>query len=334
MRRRKNRWLQFGCFLTGYSYDLVMSCSEASKKSVKKYTSALLIIMILWFLIGFLFSEEYLKLPIWGATISGIILTIIIIQIERQIILGSKNKWSTSFRVLLGFVMAVLGSVIVDQIIFKEDIEKQKALTIGDELVQRLPQKVAEVNNEINYFETEITKKEEERSNLLIEITKEPTTKMPSYKIQRIPGKYEKSTLENGVLVTKEIDTIYVTKTYEYKSIQNPKAKILPELDLQIENLRKNRTRLFNKKNTIREDFEKELKDKKGFLDELELMMQILSSSKISLGVWLLWFVFFLIIELFVLVSKLSDSENDYDKIIKHQMNVRMLAIDQLKSFK
>ena len=83
MFKKKNKWLRFGCFLTGYNYNLLMSCSEVSKKSVKKYTAALLIIMIMWLLIGFLFSREYLRVPIIGSAIIGVVLMIIIIQINR-----------------------------------------------------------------------------------------------------------------------------------------------------------------------------------------------------------------------------------------------------------
>jgi hypothetical protein len=50
---------------------------------------------------------------------------IIVIQIERQIILSvGKNKLVPLFRVAIEVVMAVIGSVIIDQIIFREDVEK------------------------------------------------------------------------------------------------------------------------------------------------------------------------------------------------------------------
>ena len=45
-----------------------------------------------------------------------------------------------------------------------------------------------------------------------------------------------------------------------------------------------------------------------------------------------LWFIFFLAIELFVLVSKYGDTENDYDKVIQHQKDVRIRALDALIS--
>ena len=329
-KQKNSWWLKFGCFLTGHNYALLSSCSEASRKTVKKYSSALLIVIILWFLIGVLFSKEYLKLENISSLIAGIILTIIIVQIERQIILGSKNSFTTSFRIILGIVMATLGSVIVDQIIFKEDIEKQKILSVDNEMKDKLPLKLAEINREITYFDSEISKKENERTDLITEITNNPTIRMPKYSSVKTPGKYKKTIVENGVNIIKEIDTMFVEKKYEYETVQNPKAAILSDIDAQIIELRDNRTKLSSNKHNIKTKFEKELLSKKGFLDELKLMFKILTSSSISLFVWALWFFFFLIIELFVLVSKLTDTENDYDKIIKHQMNMRIKALESL----
>jgi hypothetical protein len=50
----------------------------------------------------------------------------------------------------------------------------------------------------------------------------------------------------------------------------------------------------------------------------------------IVLAMWILFFVFFLAIELFVLVNKFGEKENDYDAIIVHQKNVRIRMIGTL----
>ncbi|CAM1343573.1 DUF4407 domain-containing protein [Tenacibaculum amylolyticum] len=322
MFKRKNRWLQFGCFLTGYNYNLLMSCSEASKKSVKKYTAALLIIMILWLLIGFLFSREYLRLPFVGCVITGIVLMIIIIQIERQIILGSKNKSATIFRIVLGFVMALLGSVIVDQIIFKEDIHKEKLMSVNEEVGKILPQKINEINFQMKDIDSLIINKQKEREMLIDEVTEKPTIRLPKYESQKTPSK----TIEGR-------DTVIVKKIYTTVSVLNPKAKLIEDVDKQIDNLRKEKSQLSHQIIDVREKTEGEILNSKGFLDELKVMFRILLSSPVSMVVWALWLLFFLIIELFVLISKLADSENDYERIIKHQMQVRITAIDKLNEF-
>lgn len=60
---------------------------------------------------------------------------VMVIQIERQIILSiGKNKLATWFRVIIGIVMAVIGSVILHQIMFKKDVEKQKIENYDAEL--------------------------------------------------------------------------------------------------------------------------------------------------------------------------------------------------------
>lgn len=319
MFKKKNKWLRFGCFLTGYNYNLLMSCSEASKKSVKKFTAALLIIMIMWLLIGFLFSREYLRLPFIGCIVSGLVLMIIIIQIERQIILGTKNKGTTTFRVVLGLVMALLGSVIVDQIIFKEDIIKEKLMSVNEEVSQILPQKINEINIQISDLDSLMVKKQVERDLLIEEVTKNPSIRLPKYESQRTPSK----TAEGR-------DTILVKRIYTTVSVLNPKAKLIEDVDKQISNLREEKSQLSHQIIDVREKTEKELLQSKGFLDELKIMFRILLSSPVSMVVWSLWLLFFLIIELFVLISKLADSENDYERIIKHQMEVRIEAINKI----
>jgi hypothetical protein len=326
MFKQKNRWIRFGCFLIGYNYMLLTYCSEASKKSVKKYTSAILIIMILWSLIGFLFSKEYLRLETLPSVFVGFILMIIIIQIERQIILGSKNIGTTIFRVILGLIMAILGAVIVDQIIFKEDILKEKLLNISNEVSHILPQKLKEINIQINDLDSLIVKKQNERELLIDEVTKKPSIRLPSYKSERIPTT---TTNINGI----HKDTIITKKTYTTISVENPKTKFIPSLDKQIQGYLVKKSSLYDKRLDIRESTEIEIKNTKGFLDELKIMFSILRSSSISMIIWILWLLFFLIIELFVLMSKLTDSDNDYEVMIKHQMNIKIDSINKITNF-
>lgn len=80
-------WLKFGCFLTGHNYNILKNCSEASAKSVKKYTSAILIVSILWGFTGYTFCNRYMHLNKWFSLIGAVIMIFIVIQIEKQIIL-------------------------------------------------------------------------------------------------------------------------------------------------------------------------------------------------------------------------------------------------------
>jgi hypothetical protein len=121
----KDFWVRLGCFMTGYNYMIVRNSSEATAKAVKKYLSALLIVCTLWGFVGYAFTRRYLHGEWYISLIGALIMVLMVIQIERQIILSiGRNRMAYAFRVLIGIVMAVLGSVILDQIIFKDDVNK------------------------------------------------------------------------------------------------------------------------------------------------------------------------------------------------------------------
>ena len=157
----KNIWVRFGCFLTGYNYLIVQNCSEISVKAVKRYTSALLIVCLLWAFIGFSFTSRYLTAGLIGSIVGAIIFIIIIIQIERQIILAiSPSKWLYATRAVIAITMAIIGSVILDQIIFQQDIELEKITFIEARVNKALDSKTKELRVQIGNLQQAITKKQ------------------------------------------------------------------------------------------------------------------------------------------------------------------------------
>ena len=320
----RNLWLKLGCYLTGYNYFILQNSSEASAKTVKKYLSALLIISLIWGFVGYNFSQRYLHTGLGGSLIAAGIMIIMIIQIERQIILSmGKNNWVVVFRIIIGLIMAILGSVIMDQIMFREDVEKYKISHVQEEANLILPQKTLELDNQIRQIDSAIFLKETERTSIINEITKIPFVRSTTSETKHIPVKI---TGKDG----EKRDTLLRRTDYTLTDITNPKVKLLPDIEKQISLLHEQKSLKENSKINIREDLEKELRSKTGFLDELKLLFEILLSSGIALAMWILFFVFFLAIELFVLVNKFGEKENDYDAIIVHQKNVRIRMIGTL----
>jgi hypothetical protein len=319
-------WLKLGCFLTGHNYTLVKSSSEASAKSVKKYLSAILIVSILWGFIGYVFSQRYLKTGPLASAIVAAVMVIVVIQIERQIILATGKVWlARSFRIVIAVVMAIIGSVIIDQIIFREDVEKLKISNIQDEVNRILPSKTAQLDLEINTLDSLIRSKESERAQVIEEVTKRPfikgsTSERKNYKVQILN--------ENGVVR----DTVIARTDLTLTDVANPKTEYIANIDQQIAGLRSQLAGKQNDRITIRQDLETELKGKTGFLDELVLLFSILFTHNIALFVWICLFIFFLAIELFVLMNKFGDSITDYDMTIRHQMDTRVKMLEKLAS--
>ena len=284
----KDLWMKTGCYITGYNYGIVKNSSELSAKAVRKYLSAILIVSILWGFIGYSFAHRYLHTGLAGSIIAAIVMIVIVIQIERQIILSvGRNKLVPVFRILIGVVMAVIGSVIIDQIIFKEDVEKVKIGNIQTEVNKILPVKTRELDLQIKQIDSAITIKEAERAAIIDEISIRPFIKSTSSEIRHFQ-------LQQNGNDGQMKDTIVSRRDVALNDIANPKAGLLPGIADQINQLRKQKAEKENSKINIRQELETELSSKTGFLDELKVLFSILLSSWIAMVVWIMFFIFLL----------------------------------------
>src|SRR5690349_7893741 len=106
--RMKDVWIKIGCFLTGYNYAILKNCSEVAKKSVKRFTAAMIIMCLLWGLIGCTFASRYLNASFEISLASGLLFIVVIVQIERQIIMQThKNNYLQMFRGIIAVMMAL-----------------------------------------------------------------------------------------------------------------------------------------------------------------------------------------------------------------------------------
>ena len=272
-----DRWIQFGCFLTGYKYEILRGCSEISHRAVKRYTAALLIICILWAFIGYSFVQNYLKATWYFSLLGAALFVLIILQVERQIILSDSNgRFKYWVRGLIAIIMAVIGSIIIDQIIFRQDIEHKALFELNAQVDSLLPAKQAELKRQVAGIDSSINRKEAERKALIDELTKNPTIKIMSKQTQIIPTSTtttdsNKNTTTNTSVVQKTASVI--------NSVPNPKAAMLAPIDQQIKDLQTVKMTQEDRIIKLREEVEKEAKANKGFLYELKLMCHILLDS-------------------------------------------------------
>ena len=325
-----NWWIRFGCFLTGYNYNIVSASSEVAAKAVKRYTSALLIVGTVWAFVGYMFTNRYLHGGTWGSVAGSIIMVLIIIQVERQIILTvTPSKWLYIFRGLIAVMMAILGAIIIDQIIFKEDIELEQVSLIDQKVNKILPAKTADLRQQIIALDSTILVKEGERLSLMDDISRNPT--IQSVTTQTVPLTVTSSTTDS-LKNTKTTGRIVNANSRTVSSIPNPKMNFIQPLELQIEGLRHRKANLDSNLLALRPMVEKEIREKVGFLDELKVMYKLISESNIALVVWFLWFFFLLGLEMFVLISKTSEKKNDYEETVLHQMNIQMKKLKLLEN--
>jgi hypothetical protein len=311
-------WLKFGCFLIGYKYKLLENCTTGSEKAVIKYTSAVLLVCLIWGFIGYSFTHHYLHGGVIESIFSVIVMVFVVIQIERQIILTiGKNNRVLWLRGFLAVSMAFIGSIIIDQIIFSEDVAREQVSKIEDKVNEILPKKIVKLNGQIDERDSIIKIKEDEILKVEERVRKQQFVSVPTSVIKYVKDTITGVLKQNGIITT-------------WNSTQNPEVEFIPQIQAQIDTLRKQKSKLESKFLTIRESTKDDLEKHPSFFDELNILFTIIFNSKITALLYIaLWLALF-IIELLVLFSKLSDSKNDYEKIVEHQMNIRNKQLEAL----
>jgi len=317
----KNWWFKLGCFLTGWNSKILESCTESSRKQLKKYASALLILIILWGLIGYLFAERYVRIPGWGCAITAVFMIVIVLQIERQIILTVGNLgWLKFFRFLIAFIMAIIGSAIIDQIIFKEDIEKKMVEIVDRQVNEQLPNRLTIINDKLQDLQMEVDSLDKKNLDLYAEISNRPT--IPTISTSTTHLKVRE---EDGSFITVPQKTITTTP------IANPKIKETEVNNQHLDILRKQKEEYTQRKMDAENLLRQELKSKQGFLEELNAIIEILIERPVALIFYLVLFVFLMSLELFVVASKLGDKKCDYDLIVEYQLDQKTKTLNELK---
>lgn len=315
-----NAWLRLGCFLTGWNNKILAQCSEASYKHLKKYTAALLILMILWGFTGFCFAQRYVHAPLWGCILSSVIFITIIVQIERQIILTvGTSRLGVIFRLFIAIIMAFLGSAILDQVIFGEDIKRKMVEITDKQVTELLPVRLKVIDDKLAELQQDIDSLD--RMNLVLndEIAKNPTTKTVSTSTI-----YKNVLQEDGTY--KKIPETTVSTT----PVANPRIKQVESNNVNLKRLRELQDEYTIKKLEVEKNLRQELSTNVGFLEELHAMLELLASRTEALIFYGIIFSFLISLELFVVASKMGDKKCDYDMIIEHQLNVKATALGEL----
>lgn len=308
-----NWWIKFGCKLTGWSSSVLAQCSEASKTQLSKYTSALLILMIVWSITGFCFAQRYIGLPVWGCILVSLVFITIVIMIERQILLAlHPTKKLVAFRFVIAIIMAIVGSTIFDQTMFGKDIDKQMAATIEHQTQALTQNRVSNIDSKLLAFQEEKDSLDNVNSELQADINAHP------WIVQKSVTNSQDRLVVNGKI--KVVNNPSVTTN----QVANPKQSVVSTNNEKIKQIVLQEMDLNKKRLTVEEDTRKECQANVGFLEELEAMVSIVTTRKVAGAFYLIFFMLLMSLELFVVTSKMGDQECDYEMAIKGAEKVKM----------
>ena len=308
-----NWWIKLGCKLTGWSSSVLSQCSEASKTQLSKYTSALLILMIVWSITGFCFAQRYIGLPIGGCILVSLVFVTIVVMIERQILLAlHPTKKLATFRLVIAIIMAIVGSSIFDQTMFGKDIDKQMADTIELQTADLTQKRVSNIDGKLMAFQIEKDSLNKVNSELQADVNAHP------WIVQKSVTNSQDRLVVNGKI--KVVNNPSVTTN----QVANPKQIVIAANNEKIKQIVLQENDLNKKRLTVEEDTRKECQANVGFLEELEAMVSIVTTRTVAGIFYVIFFLLLMSLELFVVTSKMGDEECDYELAIKGAERVKI----------
>ncbi len=311
-------WLKFGCFLTGWDSAVLGQCSPASKSKLSKYTSALLILMIIWGTIGFCFAERYVGLPLWACPISSLIFITIVVMIERQILLSIRPKIGmVIFRSLIAIAMALIGATIFDQTMFGKDIDKQMSLTIEEQADTLAQKRSATIDKQLAIIKAEKDSLKRTNEVLQADVNANPLIKQKSvtYNQQKTVGDDSGKAIKNTSVTTSQIP--------------NPKIKTIEDNNDKLEKLEKREIEKYAERMSVDSIARAECKENVGFLEELEAMYTIATTRPVAGTFYIIFFILMVSLELFIVFSKMGDKECDYEMAIEGAAELKKKQFNQ-----
>ncbi|MEE3383638.1 MAG: DUF4407 domain-containing protein [Prevotella sp.] len=311
-----------GCLLIGWDKNILKECGEASYMHFRKLLSAVCIMMVLWGAIGYCFADRYVNIEsgFFKVCIAGAFV-LIVLCVERVIILTvGKARLMSVMRVMLALCMAILGSCIFDQMIFRNDIQlaiqEHREEVIGMTITKRL-----------SIYESDIQRITREIDSLsMATITlNEELQKRPVIKGTNVSSQEQVVGVDNNGKPRK-----VRTQTVNTVTLANPLAEQLKANNDQIQIYSTQLENLRQDKKKVAENVREEINQRPpGFIEELEATLKVVSQSKASLLFYIILFCFLTFLELFVLTIKIGENKCDYELIVENQLYLKKKLMEQ-----
>ena len=305
-----------GCFLIGWNKNILKECGEASYRQFRKLLSALCIMMVLWGTIGYCFADRYINIESCLLKICvALAFMFIVLCVERVIILTvGKARMMSFMRVLLALCMAILGSCIFDQIIFRNDIQQAIQEHREDIIKVTITKRLSIYDSDIQRITHEMDSLSKATIILGEELQKRPTIQGTNVSTQEQVVGMDENGKPKKVKVQSVNTVTMANPLAEQLKANNDQIQIYSN---QLEQLRQ------DKKDIAQKTTEEVSQRAPGFIEELEATLKVVSQSWISLAFYVILFCFLTFLELFVLTIKMGENKCDYELIVEHQLSLK-----------
>lgn len=269
----------------------------ASKRKVALYANCLIVPVILWFINGYLLVSNVLEGSIFSAILTAFIAAFIIFLIERAIVMSNGSKPIFWFRIFLGIIVASLGSISLDEVIFKHDIDNQVVYYKQAEVDSAVHKVERDYQNQIGLQQSIVNQKGFEWNQSLKDAKGEA---------DGTTGSHQKQVGEIALL---KMNIANMQQT-DYNTEKNKLASLTSSMDKA----------KAQAKTKAEADF-----NGNALLVRIRAMFDLIAKDKFMLGVYILFTLFLFCLEFLVVLIKIG-SKNSIDEDLEKAREVLLRA--------
>lgn len=274
----------------------------SSKRKIALYANCLIVPVILWFINGYLLVKNVLEGSAFMAILTAFIAAFIIFLIERAIIMSNGSKPIFWFRIILGFIVATLGSISMDEVIFKHDIDNQVATYKQIEIDKAISNVETNFHNQIAAQQSIVNQKAFEWNQSLKDAKEEADGRGGSGQ----KGVDKIATLKIRIAEKQEAD---------YNAENNKLASLISSLDKAKEDAQVKAEADFNGN---------------ALLLRIRAMFDLIAKDNFMLGVYILFTLFLFCLEFLVVLIKIG-SKYSIDEELE-QAREKLLRVKTIKT--
>jgi hypothetical protein len=278
--------LKFYCFITGDEYNTLVNDTLKSKKKVTLFAWSIAVPVMIWFFCGLLLVIKIINGTLLSALITAFVVSAIVFIIERSMILSNGGKAVAAFRIILAVFVSFIGALIVDEIVFENDIDQQLAKNQRMEAEAELYAVDTMWNKKIDEQQAEVSERYYAWDSAMRRIHLELTGKAGT----GIPG--------NGPMTS-----VMIQNAAQYEDdYMNERAK-LDTLNLQYVKTRN------SEKERITASF-----NNHSVLKRMQAMFDLVKSNALMMAVYSVFTFIFIMLECMVIIVKWSSGKTNYEK--------------------
>lgn len=307
------------CKFIGWNPNILNECGEASHGQLKKLSGALMLMLLMWAVIGYTFANNFLGIEsLIGKLAMAAGFAFVVWIIERIIILTvGRPRLMVGIRVVLAIMMAIFGSVLIDQCIFRNDIQEALEAKSRERIENEISARTLSLNDGLARLEADREELIFECDSIIDVISKNPLFTKKVSNVKKIPVTLPDGTTE----IQTEVESSTIVQENPLWSKYRNDTTMLANCSAQI-------ATLIQKKINLADEVTKEIQGKPmGFLTEFIATINVISQSIWSILLYTVLFLILMSIETFVVSIKASDTKCDYEAMVETQLNGKLRGL-------